>query len=76
MGLLAAAVFVDRLHMTALSLFERTRVRPLPSCERCGDPAWAVTPGGLLCETHTRERLAEDTPRRDWVPRLLRRRRF
>jgi len=59
MGLLAAAVFVDRLHMTALSLFERTRVR-----------------GGLLCETHTQERLAEDTPRRDWVPRLLRRRRF
>src|SRR5690606_13951178 len=68
----------DRLHMTALSLFETSRVRPMPRCDRCDTPAWAITPGGMLCEAHTRAELAKADAggSGDWVPRLLRRRRF
>lgn len=77
MALAAGWESADPMHMTALSLFDRSRVRPLPRCERCGNPAWAITPEGMLCETHTQAELAQATPERgQWVPRLLRKRRF
>lgn len=64
--------------MTAMNVFEGTRVRPLPRCERCQAPAWAVTPGGMRCEVHAKAELDEAIAdnRADWMPRKLRRRRF
>lgn len=63
--------------MTALSVFERRAARALPECERCHEPAWAATPGGLRCEKHAIVEVQQAVARGDcdWVPRILRRRR-
>jgi hypothetical protein len=66
----------DKRRMTALSVFERRVPLALPECERCQEPAWADTPGGLRCEKHAIAEVQEAVSRGDcdWVPRILRRR--
>ncbi|MFP3913878.1 MAG: hypothetical protein ACLFWM_03315 [Actinomycetota bacterium] len=61
-----------------MNVLERTRIRPLPRCERCGATAWASTPGGVRCEAHATEELEQAIAdhRADWMPRRLRRRRL
>lgn len=68
----------DVMTMTALNVFEMTRLRPVPRCERCSTTAWAMTPGGARCQAHTMEELEEAiaSHRADWIPRRFRRRRF
>lgn len=63
--------------MTAINVFETTRLRPLPRCERCDTTAWASTPDGVRCQDHALAELeaAIRDNRCDWMPRPLRRRR-
>lgn len=68
----------DPYTMTALNVFERTGLRPIPRCDRCNSAAWATTPHGLRCQEHALEEMEDAIQRReaDWMPRRLKHRRF